>query len=84
MLGFVEAAADALQQTDPYQDRTGDLRSGTRAVNVSDDPDAWEFELEMDTKYASYVQDLGFSRFDEVGEAFAVVIGAHLLGMTFE
>jgi hypothetical protein len=78
-LGFVEAGADVLRSTDPYQNRTGRLRASTQAINVSDSPDAWEFELVMDTEYASYVQDLGFSRFDEVGAMTAENIGMFLL-----
>lgn len=68
VFGFVEAGADVLVSTDPYQDRTGDLRDSTKAVNVNDDPDAWEFLLEMGEGYAVFVNALGFSRIDEVGE----------------
>lgn len=68
VFGFVEAGADALVNTDPYTDRTGALRQETQAVNINDDVDLWEFDLTMGTPYASYVQDLGFSRFDEVGD----------------
>lgn len=78
-LGFVEAGADALRSGDPYQNRTGDLRRSTQAVNISDDPNAWEFELEMGEDYASFVQDAGFSRFDDVGEVVAAEIGLYLL-----
>lgn len=66
VFGFVEAGADILQNTDPYTDRSGDLRSNTQAVNVNDDVDLWHFQLQMATPYASYVRDLGFSQIDDV------------------
>lgn len=64
--GFVEAGAEALRETDPYQNRTGNLRASTRAVRV-DAGLEFSYRLEMYEPYASYVRDLGFSRVDEFG-----------------
>jgi hypothetical protein len=73
VFGFVEAGADILRATDPYQDRTGNLRASTEAVNVLDDPGQWHFQLTMGESYASYVNDLGFSRIDEVAGQGGIV-----------
>lgn len=78
VFGFVEAGAKILVQTDPYQNRTGDLRASTLAINYSDDVDAWEFSLNMETEYASYVRDRGFSRIDEVYGVVAQEIFGYL------
>lgn len=66
VFGFVEAGADILRARDPYENRTGQLRANTQAVNVNDDLDQWHFQLQMATPYASYVRDLGFSDIDDV------------------
>lgn len=73
VFGFVEAGADILRATDPYQNHTWNLRNGTQAVNVNDDVDPFHFELVMDMHYASFVNDLGFSRVDEIGERGGVI-----------
>lgn len=81
VFGFVEAGAEILQATDIYTDRSGDLREHTQAVNVTDDVDQWHFTLELDMPYASFVNDRGFSRVDEVGQEGGVVdteIGVYL------
>lgn len=75
VFGFVEAGADILRATDPYQDQTGDLRASTEAINVVDDPGQWHFQLRMGEHYASYVNNLGFSRIEEVAGAGGVVRG---------
>lgn len=74
VFGFVEAGADILVNTDPYQNRTGDLRTSTQAVNVDDELNGWHFDLEMGMKYASYVRDLGFSEIDDI----AMVVRDHI------
>lgn len=79
IFGFVEAGADALVATDIYQNRSGKLRANTRSVNVNDDVDQWHYQLQMATPYASYVNDLGFSRIDDmwviVRDEISVFIG---------
>lgn len=57
--------AQELVATDPYTDRTGDLRGSTAAVVMSAGSEI-VVSLEMGMHYASYVNARGFSNFDAV------------------
>lgn len=58
-------AAFRLRQTDPYTDRTGNLRRSTEAeLSISGNGDAI-IELVMGMYYASFINKLGYTRFDE-------------------
>jgi hypothetical protein len=61
ILKIATFGAKRLQQTDPYANRTGELRANTRAVGKTG-----LTILEMGMFYASYVNNLGYSNFDEV------------------
>lgn len=80
MLEIATFGADYLKDTDPYQDRTGNLRAGTQALLVSEAPEI-RVELEMDTEYASYVVGLGYSNFDEAADKVEREIGKAITGI---
>jgi hypothetical protein len=63
----VEAAAAELRATDPYQNRTGDLRASTQgeAISFGDEVEA---TLAMGMPYASFVIGRGFSNYEDVVE----------------
>jgi len=67
MLNLASQGATHLQRTDPYQNRTGNLRAGTQAL-LTYAGDAVVVDLEMDEYYASFVNRLGFSSFDSVAD----------------
>lgn len=75
MLEVAQQGAERLQDTDPYQDHPGrkgseNLRKSTQALMTSEGTTI-TVVLEMDTTYASFVKNLGFSDFDAVAK-FAV------------
>lgn len=57
-------AADYLVATDPYQNRTGDLRASTVSESI-DLGDAIEVTIVMGMPYASFVIARGFSNWEE-------------------
>ena len=61
ILRIAEQGARRLQDTDHYQNHTGELRSSTRALGRDG-----LTVMEMGMFYASFVNKLGFSNFDEV------------------
>ncbi len=77
VFGFVEAGADILQSRDPYQNRTGNLRRDTQAIEIDGSPD-FHYQLIMDQEYASFVRDMGLSDFDAVGELVGEKIEEYL------
>ena len=68
MAEIAEDAAEELRNTDPYTDRTGDLRASTQAIPAIGGSESG-VTLEMGEHYASYVNRRGFSRWDEVSKA---------------
>ena len=70
MLALAQVGAEQLQQTDPYTNRTGNLRGGTQAVLVVNGATI-VVDLEMAEDYASYVEALGYSNFGEVSSQVA-------------
>jgi len=80
MLDLASQGAEHLRQTDTYQNRTGHLRAGTQAI-MHYAEDAVIVELEMDEFYASFVNRLGFSGFDEVAETVRTEIGKGIAAM---
>ena len=68
VLSFIQEGAETLVASDPYQDRTTNLRNSTEAQIFDDSVDSWEFDLAMDQPYASYVRDKGFSFIDDVAD----------------
>jgi hypothetical protein len=69
MLDIVEDAAEELRETDPYQNRTGNLRENTKAAMQGD-----VISLVMDEDYASYVNAKGLTGIDEAAEDAAKAI----------
>lgn len=67
MLDLAQQGAEVLRSTDPYQDRTGDLRESTEAV-IDQSGDPVIVVLRMGEDYASFVKRLGYSNFDDVSE----------------
>jgi hypothetical protein len=65
MEDVAEGGAEELRATDPYTDRTGDLRKNTAAI-VAQAGAEIVVSLEMGMHYASYVNALGYSNFDQV------------------
>lgn len=67
---LVAEGAASLREGDPYTDRTGTLRRETKAEMGEGSDGLLSSEvrvhLVMDTPYASYVKNLGYSHFDEV------------------
>ena len=61
ILNIAEQGAQRLRSTDPYTNRTGELRANTRAMGRTG-----VTTLEMGMFYASFVNKLGYSNFDEV------------------
>lgn len=70
MLALAQEGATQLQQTDPYTNRTGNLRGSTQAVLVVSGATII-VDLEMAEEYASYVERLGWSNFGEVSTQIA-------------
>jgi hypothetical protein len=64
MSGVAQDAADHLVATDPYQNRTGDLRASTVSESI-DLGDAVEVTIAMGMPYASHVIRRGFSGWEE-------------------
>ncbi len=65
------AAAAEERRTHTYRNRTFDLQNGTQASEIRESGDEIAIELSMDTEYASYVVDRGFSQFREIAERAA-------------
>lgn len=63
----VRDAAQELRRTDPYQDRTTNLRNSTVGETM-DLGGRVEAVLVMGMFYASFVNRLGYSNFDEVSQ----------------
>jgi hypothetical protein len=62
----VASAAREERQTHGYQNRTGDLEASTQASEVMSVGDTDVVTLQADTSYASYVNDRGLMRLDEL------------------
>ncbi len=67
MFDVAEQAAAHLRATDPYTDRTGDLRDSTVA-DVNEAGDSIEVVLEMGMHYGKYLAASGWSDFEAVAE----------------
>jgi len=61
-----QAAAEE-RATHLYQNQTGHLENSTKAGTISETADETVIDLEMGEPYASFVHDLGYSRFVELG-----------------
>lgn len=68
---ILAAAASEERRTHAYRNRTGTLQSETQASEIRESGDETVIELAMNTEYASYVVDRGFSQFREIAERAA-------------
>lgn len=84
LLEIAEFGAEQEKRTATYTDRTGDLREGTRAEVLVDEPDVVQVRLSMGEYYGTYVVGRGYSDFPEIAEQVGLWIGANLRSMAHD
>lgn len=82
MLGAAKLAAVFELEHKTYERRTGDLDRGTKGSMVTNSANDITVEFIMNTDYASYLRDRGFTAFDEAGIAARDTIQDFIDGMT--
>jgi hypothetical protein len=75
---LVDEAAEEERSTDTYQNRTGNLREGTVSIEVYRDDDGIEIQFTAMADYASYVNDKGSMRIDELAAETDTIIQFYL------